>query len=100
MDLSGIHLAVQNRTLGFQDLYFLNFVTCKEHHEEHYEGYLKDVHDGLTKLGIKGHNVFCSEKNQIYHGEEKICGKNENFCLLGHVFIASKVGYLYKNLQF
>ena len=73
---------------------------CKEHHHENYEGYLKPVHDGLIKLGIKNHDVFCSEKNQNDLGEEKTCKKDEKFCILGHVFIASKVGYFYENLQF
>ena len=73
---------------------------CKEHHHEDYEGYLKNVHDGLINLGIKNHAVFCPENNQNDAGEEKTCKKDEKFCLLGHVFIASKVGYFYKNLQF
>ena len=56
---------------------------CKEHHHENYEGYLKPVHDGLIKLGIKNHDVFCSEKNQNDLGEEKTCKKDEKFCILG-----------------
>ena len=71
---------------------------CKEHHHEDYEGYLKNVHDGLSELGITKHDVFCPENNQN-PGEEKACNKDQKFCLLGHVFIASKVGYFYKNLQ-
>ena len=72
---------------------------CKEHHHENYEGYLKNVHDGLSELGITKHDVFCPENNQN-PGQEKSCKKDEKFCLLGHVFIASKVSYSYKNLQF
>ena len=66
---------------------------CQFHHHKNYEGYLKNVHDGLIKLGITDHDVFCSETNQNDLGEEKTCEKDEKFCLLGHVFIASKVGY-------
>ena len=61
--------------------------TCKEHHHENYEGYLKNVHDGLIKLGIKKHDVFCSEKNQNDLGEEKTCKKDEKFCILGRVSV-------------
>ena len=84
----------------FSTLFFINKSDalicrqCKEHHHENYEGYLKPVHDGLIKLGIKKHDVFCSEKNQNDLGEEKTCKKDEKFCILGHVFIASKVGYI------
>ena len=73
---------------------------CKEHHHKNYEGYLKNVHDGLLNLGITDHAVSCPENNQNDAGEEKTCKKDDKFCFLGHVSIASKLGYFDNNLQF